>query len=506
MKQSMQRADHDQWNSTEVARLLALVETERRYYQDVFAALPVAIALVDRDWRLAAVNREFRRRFSLQQADIAKLRLPDLIPAPELEAAMSAVLATAQPALGLRVAVGGGEAGLALRVSIQKLSGWQADSDDELLITFEGCEEAVAAAGPAAVEAGIPEAELEAKVEAGKRGAVERLSGRLAHVANNLLMIIGGYGEELKASLAESDSRRGDVDEILKASARLGALTRDLTSLTRPPVFEAVEFGVARWMASTAGRLRELKIQAGEALAGLAARTSPLLLEQIVLEAARYVQPLLGDQDRLQLEAREGASGTLKIVLNGLRLTPEARERFFEPFAGEKVGSDPPLGLAGLVRPWENLDGRMRLTESALEIECPQAEAAENSAVARLLLVEDEAGIRSLVAKALERQGFEVLQAATPTDALRICEELRAAPDALISDLMVPGMSGGDLASKLRTQWPGLRVLFISGYTADQELSSRIASGSLPERTRFLAKPFTTVQLGAELRSLLDTQ
>ncbi len=502
MKQSMQRAEHEQWNSTEVARLLALVETERRYYQDIFAALPVAIALVDSEWRLVAVNREFRRRFSLQQSDIARLRLPDLIPAPELEAAMASALETARPVAGLKVAVGE----MGLRISIQRLPGWQAGSDDELLITFDDAGIERESIEPPSGETGISEAEVEARVESSKRAAMERLSGRLAHVANNLLMIIGGYGEELKASLGEADERRGDVDEILKAAARLGALTKDLTSLTRPPTFEAVEFGVARWMAATAGRLKGLRVDAGEAPRDLAAHTSPLLLEQLVYEAARYVQPLLGEQDRLRLDARAGEAGRLEITVTGLHLTPEARERFFEPFAGEKVGTDPPLGLAGLVRPWENLGGRLRLADSSLVIECPRAEAAPKQAAARLLLVEDEAGIRSLVAKALERQGYEVMQAAAPADALRICEELMFAPDAVVTDLMVPGMSGGELAERLRAQWPELKVLFISGYTADRNLSEQIASGTLPERTRFLAKPFTTAQLGAEIKSLLDIQ
>lgn len=499
----MQRAEHDQWKASEVARLLALVETERRYYQDIFAVLPVAVALVDAEWRLVAVNREFRRRFGLLQVDFTNMRLPDLMPAPELEAAMAGVLKDGVAA-ELEVTLGAGEGALRLRVSMQKMPGWQAESEDELLLTVE---EARSALAPAAVVTEAVPAAVD--VEAAKRGAVERLSGRLAHVANNLLMIIGGYGEELLQSLPEGDERRGEVGEILKAAGRLGALTKDLTALTRPVAYEAVEFGLPRWLKTMRERLAEFRVECGEAERGLTARTSPLLVEQMVFEAARYMKPYLGEAGRQRLTVRPlgEARVEIRLGLEGAELTESARERFFEPFAGEKVGMDPPLGVAGLVRPWEQLNGRAWLEGDTLVLECERAAAPEKpEALARLLLVEDEAGIRGLVAKSLERQGYEVRQASTPAEALALCAQMDEAPDALITDLMVPGMSGGELAEKLREQWPGLRVLFISGYTSDAELARRIGSGTLGENTRFLAKPFTTAQLGAEIKGLLGIQ
>lgn len=509
----MQRAEHDQWKASEVARLLALVETERRYYQDIFAVLPVAVALVDGEWRLVAVNREFRRRFGLMQADFTRMRLPDLMPAPELEAAMAGVLASGAPA-EVSVRLGAGDSALGLRVSMRKLPGWQAGSSDELLLTIEDEHPAGGvpvvigqrAAEPGAEEKAAREREERERLELAKRGAVERLSGRLAHVANNLLMIIGGYGEELMLSLAEGDERRGEVGEILKAAGRLGALTKDLTALTRPPVYEASEFGLGRWMQSARERLAGYRVEYGEVERGLAARIAPQLLDRMVLEAARYLSPSVGEAGRLKLEARALGEGRVEIRLGleGAAMSEEARERFFEPFSGEKVGTDPPLGLAGLLRPWEKLNGSARLEGDTLVLACERAAMAEKrEALATLLLVEDEAGIRGLVAKSLERHGYEVLQAGTPAEALALCAERAAAPDALITDLMVPEMSGGELARRLRSQWPQLRVLFISGYTNDAELAEQISSGTLPEHTRFLAKPFTTAQLAGEIKGLL---
>lgn len=504
----MQRAEHDQWKASEVARLLALVETERRYYQDIFSVLPVAVALVDAEWRLVAVNREFRRRFGLMQVDFTRMRLPDLMPAPELEAAMTGVLKGGAP-VELALRLGTGESALGLRVSIQKMPGWQADSQDELLLTI-GDEAAAGGRKPAemlAAEQAARERVERLWMEQAKRGALERLSARVSHVANNLLMIIGGYGEELMLGLAEGDERRGEVEEILKAAERLGALTRDLTMLTRPGAYEAVEFGLARWIKAMRDRLAEYRVECVEAEQGLVAKTSPLLLEQMVFEAARYMKPYLGEAGRLRLEARAHGEDRVEIRLGleGAEMDAPARERFFEPFAGERVGTDPPVGLAGLMRSWERFQGSALLEGDTLVLECERAAAgAKPEALATLLLVEDEAGIRGLVAKSLERQGYEVLQAGSPGGALALCAELAAPPDALITDLMVPGMSGGELARKMREQWPRMRVLFISGYTSDAEMNERIGSGTLPEHTRFLAKPFTTAQLAAEIKALLD--
>ncbi|MBI5087134.1 MAG: hypothetical protein HZB13_21360, partial [Acidobacteria bacterium] len=194
----MQRPGHDQWKSTEVARLLALVESERRYYQDIFAVLPLPVALVDPGWNLTAVNREFRRRFALEHTDLSRLRLPDLFPDPALETALAEVLATGQVREW-------DSAAPPARVSILRMPGWQAGSEDELLLIFQPT---------GAVEA-VPVQRVDREtIESAKRGAVERLSARLAHVANNLLMIIGGYSEELLLSLPEADPRRDDVQQI----------------------------------------------------------------------------------------------------------------------------------------------------------------------------------------------------------------------------------------------------------------------------------------------------
>ncbi|MBI5280774.1 MAG: response regulator [Candidatus Solibacter usitatus] len=489
---SMQRPGHDQWKSTEVARLLALVESERRYYQDIFAVLPLPVALVDPAWNLSAVNREFRRRFALEHSDLSRLRLPELFPDPALEAALAEVLSTGQPQDWLSTAP-------PVRVSILRMPGWQAGSEDELLLIFQP-------AGPAdAAPAHRVERET---IEDAKRGAVERLSARLAHVANNLLMIIGGYSEELLLSLPEPDPRRDDVQQIINASQRLGALTRDLTTLTRPPAYDVGDFPLAAFLRTMATRLASDGLVCGEAPADLRAQTAPVLLGQIIFEAVRYIKPHAAGAP-LKLEARPSGADQVEITLsfNPSALNDDARERFFEPFAGEKLGADPPLGLAGLVAPWRSLGGLIFLDDDRLALTCPRAVAPpEPEFAATVLLVEDEPGIRSLIVKALERSRYRVVECGSPAEALAALSAMQssgARPDVLVTDLMVPGMTGRELSERVRATLPSIPVLFISGYTSDDELAARIASGDLPPASRFLPKPFTVAQLLEQVKALL---
>lgn len=507
----MQRADLDQWKSSEVSRLLALVETERRYYQDIFALLPVAVAIVDGERGLSAVNREFRRRFGLRNTDISRLRLSDLLPDPELDAALADVLRTGVPRMGHLVIQSTDPARCRLTATIQRITGWQANAEDEVLLTLEdrkAPEPAAPAAEPVpAVDPAAERRQMRTVLEESKRGAVERLSGRLAHVANNLLMIIGGYAEELMESLPPDDPRRDDVAEIVKASGRMGTLTQELTSLTRPQVSSAASFSLIAWATTAVARWRLASATDTE----LQAHTSRQLLDLILFETLRHLRPEPGTAE-LQIQPRGDREVEIALSLPGLIVSEETVERIFEPFSGPKEGTDPPLGLAGLVRPWQALQGTMLFEAEPgetprLVLTCPLAqEAAATESPRTVLVVEDEAGIRSLIVKALERQGYRVIHASSATEAQAACENAEAPVetlDLLVTDLTMPGQSGRELAEAVRGKWPGTPVLFISGFTEDSELAAQIGARKLPERTRFLAKPFHVAQLIGEVKTLL---
>jgi CheY-like chemotaxis protein len=477
----MPRIDQEQWKSADVARLLALVESERRYYEDLFAALPLPVAIVDADWRLVAVNRDFRRSFGPFE-DLAALRLPDLLPDPALETLLGQVLASGQTVSNVLIRLGPARA---LRVSLTRIPGWQAHGEDELMVTFAEAEAAVDAAGPD-----------RQTIEEAKRGAVERLSGRVSHVANNLLMIIGGYGAELLESIPAGDPRRDDVEQILAASSRLASLTRELTTLVRPPAFTAADFDLAAWAQPVAERLG---LSPGPIPPGLFIRTAPALLEQMLAEAARYLRGCLGQAGSLVLDAIDEPDAVeIRLRVEGAELSAAAAERIFEPFSGEKVGTDPPLGLAGLVRPWLALDGQLSFDDACLRLACPRGVVAAR----RVLLVEDEPGIRALIVKALQRENFQVVECASAEHALT---QAGTAPDVLVTDIRLPGLSGRELDSRLRLRWPALRTLYISGYTADARLDAQIGADALPPGTAFLAKPFSAAQLVEALCTLLTT-
>lgn len=492
----MQRIEHDQWKSSDVARLLSLVESERRYYQNLFAVLPLAVAVVDETWGLTAFNREFRRLLGLHHADLGGVRLPDLIPDPALEAAMEEVRRTGVPQPSCLVRIGAAEGGMRLRVSVQESPGYQGDGV-ELLLTLQ--EDAATPAPPPPVE--VPPEVFEQR----KRGAVERLSARVAHVANNLLMIIGGYAEELAASLPWDDARRADIAEILKASDRMARITQSLNSLTRPPAVTAETFEAVAWAQAQA---LQLGIAASLDLSTpLFLRGSAPLLEQTLHAAHRYMAPYAANNQMiLAVHAAATECIDITLTLDLAELPPEAAECIFEPFSGAKEGTDPPLGLAGVIRPLEQLACFIQLQgRTTLLIRCPQGtEPVMSRPRGRILLVEDEDSIRSLILKSLERDGFAVTEAGNAADALAACRFESQRPDLLITDIRMPGLQGRALAAAILAEYPGIKVLYISGSTGDEELDRLIGQEELMPGTRFLAKPFTVSALLAQVEALLE--
>ncbi len=513
----MQRVEHEFWKRAEVARLLALVEGERRYFQEILAALPVAVAVTDREGAVRAANRAFRELFGLSAEEVAHTGVDRLLPGSPVVEWIREVIDTGGTIDECELMAGDGEGARRFLLMLAPAPAWQKEQREEALLTVlevvpeedSGVEEEEEVPLPEEGAAQEPREAEDARagaapdVERAKRAALERLSARVAHVANNLLMIIGGYGEEILESLPEGDVHRAGMAEILRAAERLGRITKDLNALTVVRECEAAPLDVAEWMRGHMSDWAEWGLDAELPEPGLRALTSAELLRQIVFEAARYVRPLLGSEGRLRLRARAAGADRVEVLVEwaGADVSDEARERFFEPFAGEKVGTDPPLGLAGLVKSWEKLGGALRLEEHALVIECPRA-AAEAKRAAGLLLVEDEPGIRGLLARALAREGFDVVMAGSAEEALEAWKERDTSPAALITDLTLPGASGRELAERLRMRWPEMPVLFITGYTEDQALATAAAGAGLDEKTRFLHKPFTTARLVEEVTDL----
>ncbi len=511
----MQRVEQEFWRRAEVARLLGLAEAERRYFQEILATLPVAVAVAGRDGRVRAANRAFRELFGLSPEQAAHADVGRLMPGAPVAEWIGEVIDSGKPVSECELMTGEGGQARQFLLMLDPAPAWLGEQREEALLTVielreqeeegELEEEEDSGRAPVAAETTAAAAVQASarEVERAKRAAIERLSARVAHVANNLLMIIAGYGGEILESLPEGDVHRAGMAEILRAAERLGRITKDLNALAVAREYETAAFAVAGWMQAHMADWAEWGLDAEWPGPELRAQASPELLRQIVFEAARYLRPQLGEDARLRLRARAAGADRVQVRVEwaGAELGEEARERFFEPFAGEKVGADPPLGLAGLVKSWEKLGGTLALEEHALAIECPRAPGEARRAGA-LLLVEDEAGIRGLLGRALEREGFEVVQAGSAEEALEAWRERDAMPSALITDLTLPGASGRELADRLRMRWPEMPVLFITGYTEEQALAEAAACGGLDERTRFLHKPFTTARLVEEVKRL----
>lgn len=598
---SMARSDQENWKPMDVARLLALVETERRYYQELFSALPLPAAVLDRNLALAAVNREFRRRFALNSSELGKLRLPDLLPSEVLDEAVARVLSGESAREDVLVELGLHEP-QRFRIGVQRVLGWQDSAEEELLLTVA---ELPAAPPPLVLPAplvawtldraggafvrvsggpderlGVPleawqsvenwaetrvhpedraaylrfhretlprtgAGELEYRIydaaaecrtvreivareadgrchgvtmevrqagreqrrerERAKREALERLSGRLAHVANNLLMIIGGYAEELTQSFKEEDPRRGDVEEITRAAVRLAGLTTQLSGFARPPQVEREEFRWSEWLALAGAPGSPRGDWVIEGHSGLLA------------EAAHEARRVLAGHGRPETDCRidlteTGIPGVVEIRMELPGLPPEAVETLLEPFGGPREGTDPPLGLAGIAGQLERAGmevevdpdgpalcvrarGRREETQEAAEIIPPP--------LASILLVEDEAGIRTLVEKTLSRAGYEVLSAPGADEAFALCEQREEPVDLLITDVMMPGVGGREVAQRLRASRPGLRVLFISGHYDDALPALEEVEGQSPGTSMLLGKPFSLGELLRSVETLL---
>ncbi len=507
----MQRVEHQFWKRAEVARLLELVEAERRYFQEILAALPVAVAVVGRDGALRAANAAFQAVFELGPEDAARRSVQDLFPGSPVLDWIREVLDTGVPVEDCELMTGDGEEARHFRLMLDAAPAWQQEQREEALLTVLEIGREEDASEPdeePLVEtprsAAAPPPAAPDVIERAKRAAIERLSARVAHVANNLLMIIGGYGEEILESLPEGDVHRAGMAEILRAAERLGRITRDLNALTVARDYPAEPFDLAEWVRERAPAWTGWRVDVEMPEPGLRTLASAELLDQIVSEAARYLRHCLGEDARLRLRAAARGADRIQLRIEwaDADLSEEARERFFEPFSGEKAGTDPPAGIAAHVKSWEKLGGTMALEERAFVVECPRAPGApppENT----VLLVDDERGIRSLIARALEREGFSVAQAGSAQEALEACGERGEAPAVLVTDLTMPGISGKELADRLRMRWPDLRVLFISGYTEQQDLAAA-GGGAFDEKTRYLQKPFTMAALLGHVKSLLD--
>jgi two-component system cell cycle sensor histidine kinase/response regulator CckA len=383
--------------------------------------------------------------------------------------------------------------------------------------------------------------------QAQKMEAVGQLAGGIAHDFNNLLMIIRSYGAFAAETLPEHSDARADLAEALGAAERAQELTRQLLAFGRKQVLRPQRADVNRHVTNVAGMLRrvigeDIRLERVLEPAPWPVVVDPGQLEQVLMNLAVNARDAMPGGGTLRLrtenvtlaaqttpdgvEVPAGAYAALVVEDTGVGIAPETRSHIFEPFFTTKgVGKGTGLGLAtvhGIVQQSggfvlvESAPGRGSRFTVLLPAALPAGEApaapgasAEQDATASgretILLVEDEDGVRTVVRRALERQGYVVREASSGAEAIRLAEAIASTPDGrldlVLTDLVMPGQSGRVLGEALVQRWPGLPVLYMSGYT-DDEIFRRGLSGA---GNAFLEKPFTSDQLALAVRRALAT-
>jgi PAS domain S-box-containing protein len=373
--------------------------------------------------------------------------------------------------------------------------------------------------------------------------AVGRLAGGIAHDFNNLLTAIAGYGEVAVAALPEGAPARESVEEIQRAAERAAVLTRQLLAFSRKQVLQPKTIDLNEVVSELEGMLARVLGEHVELVTALdpdlePTRADPGQIGQVVMNLAinaRDAMPQGGvltiatanvELDELFVRRHVGARAGTYVMLavsdSGTGMDRETLERVFEPFFTTKPqGQGTGLGLSTVYGIVKQTGGQIwarsepghgttfevylpRTAESSptVDEERPPSPPQRLPGNETVLLVEDEEIVRKLVREMLETAGYEVLQAADGAEAIALADRYEATIDLLMTDVVMPGLSGQELARRLAERRPGIRVLFTSGYTEDAIANH----GVLSPGTAFLEKPFTAAVLGEKLRELLDTK
>jgi len=372
-----------------------------------------------------------------------------------------------------------------------------------------------------------------------KMEAIGRLAGGVAHDFNNLLSVILSYTGFAIEELKPSDPIREDIQEIQNAGERAATLTRQLLAFSRKLVLEPKVINLNTVVSNMESMLRRLLGEDIEIVVHLAGglgsvEADPGQLEQVIMNLAVNARDAMPNGGKLAIETQDteldeayasqhasvmpGQYVMLSVTDTGLGMDDETMAHVFEPFfTSKEQGKGTGLGLAtvyGIVKQsggniWVYSEPGIGATFKVYlpRVEAPAARAVKSrssgvvaSGDETVLIVEDEDGVRRIAERILRGGGYQVLSAANGGEALLLCEKHGGSIDMLLTDVVMPHMSGRELAERLVKDGMPFKVLYMSGYTNN----AIVQHGVLEEGTRFISKPFTSAELFRAVREVLD--
>ncbi|MEO6525148.1 MAG: two-component regulator propeller domain-containing protein [Gemmatimonadaceae bacterium] len=370
-----------------------------------------------------------------------------------------------------------------------------------------------------------------------KMEAVGRLAGGVAHDFNNLLTVIKGNIELALQDLPADAEVRAELVDVQQAAERAAMLTGQLLAFSRKQILQpqtlalnALVADVGRMLTRTLGEDIELHT-ALDPNNGMI-RADPGQIQQVLLNLAVNARDAMAKGGSLTIEARSATSEetiahaesdptveylALSVHDTGEGMTPALMERIFEPFFTTKEqGKGTGLGLSSVYGIASQSGGYVRVQSepgmgTTFTVYLPRVEAelaplapestSVHNAFETVLLVEDEQSVRVLSARVLRRAGYNVLVARHGSDALEVAEQFPDEIHLLLTDVIMPGMNGRELAQALAPRRPSMRVLYVSGYTEDETIRHGVSG----LRTAFLEKPFGPNALARKVREVLNT-
>ncbi|MBA2685174.1 MAG: response regulator [Gemmatimonadaceae bacterium] len=382
--------------------------------------------------------------------------------------------------------------------------------------------------------------ELEAQLrQAQKMDAVGRLAGGVAHDFNNLLTVIGAHAAFLLESLDSGDALHEDAEAIQKAGIRAAGLTRQLLAFSRKQILKPSVLDLNAVVGEMENMLRRLLGEDIEIVTRLAPIVKSVIadasqIEQVIMNLAVNGRDAMPDGGTLTISTQtmtidessvhsqhivpRGEYALIEVSDTGVGMDATVKARLFEPFFTTKeLGKGTGLGLAtvyGVVKqsagyilvdstPGKGTTFRVYLPAVEPSAARDDLRVAEDSAVRgieTILLVEDEPAVREIARRILIQKGYVVLPASNGAEALATSAAFDSTIHLVISDSVMPGMTGAEVVRRLQEQRPGLKALFMSGYTDDEILRRGIVSST----AAFIQKPFMRDDFSRAVREVLD--